>query len=379
MAEIEGQCSNQFDELKSVFAASIDSGADLGGSVAIAHRGEVVVDIWGGHRDEQRNKPWRSDTITNVFSSTKTMASLCALMLVDRGELDVDLPVARYWPEFAAAGKAEIPVRDLLGHTAGLAGWEHPMTLEDLYDWDKCTQRLAAQAPWWTPGSASGYHAFTQGYLVGEVVKRISGRTLGRFFADEVAGPLGADFYIGLPAELDSRVSLVIPPEGALPVSADHDSPSYKTFMNPPLDARFPHAAAWRRAEIPAANGHGNARGAVLAQAAISHGGEFNGVRLLSPKTIDRIFEEQANGKDIVLGIPLRFGIGYGLASEAVPFIPNPNGRICFWGGWGGSLVINDLDNELTFAYMMNKMGEGTVGDARGAALIQAMYRGLGN
>jgi CubicO group peptidase (beta-lactamase class C family) len=377
MAQIEGHWSSQFEELKSVFAASLDSGADLGGSVAIAHRGHVVVDIWGGYCDEQGTVAWRSDTITNVFSSTKTMASLCALILVDRGELDVDLPVAHYWPEFSAAGKADIPVRYILAHTAGLAGWEQPMTVEDLYNWDKCTQGLAAQAPWWKPGSASGYHAFTQGYLVGEVVKRITGRTLGQFFADEIAGPLGADFYIGLPVELDARVSLVIPPEGALPVSNNHDSPSYKTFMNPRLDARFAHTAAWRRAEIPAANGHGNARSAVLAQAAVSHGGEFNGVKLLSPKTIDRIFEEQATGKDIVLGIPLRFGIGYGLPSAAVPFISNPDQRICFWGGWGGSLVINDLDNELTFAYMMNKMGEGTVGDARGAALIAAMYRAL--
>jgi CubicO group peptidase (beta-lactamase class C family) len=375
MAQIEGQCDDKFAELKAVLSANIDSGADLGASVAVVHRGEMVVDIWGGHSDVEQTKPWASDTITNVFSSTKTMAALCALVLVDRGELDVHAPVAQYWPEFAAAGKAEIPVRDLMSHTAGLAGWEEMMKVEDFYNWNLCTQRLANQAPWWKPGTASGYHAFTQGYLIGEVVRRISGRSLGKFFADEIATPLNADFHIGLDVKHDHRVSLVVAPPNPLPLSDDKTSPSYKTFTNPPLDPLFPHDPRWRRAEIPAANGHGNARAVVLAQSVVTHGGEFNGVRLLSPKTIDLIFEEQANGKDIVLGMPFRFGIGYGLPNESVPYLPD--GRICYWGGWGGSLVINDVDRELNFAYMMNKMSDGTVGDARGAALINAMYSAL--
>jgi len=375
MAQIEGQCDDKFAELKAVLSANIDSGADLGASVAVVHRGEMVVDIWGGHSDVEQTKPWASDTITNVFSSTKTMAALCALVLVDRGELDVHAPVAQYWPEFAAAGKAEIPVRDLMSHTAGLAGWEEMMKVEDFYNWNLCTQRLANQAPWWKPGTASGYHAFTQGYLIGEVVRRISGRSLGKFFADEIATPLNADFHIGLDVKHDHRVSLVVAPPNPLPLSDDKTSPSYKTFTNPPLDPLFPYDPRWRRAEIPAANGHGNARAVVLAQSVVTHGGEFNGVRLLSPKTIDLIFEEQANGKDIVLGMPFRFGIGYGLPNESVPYLPD--GRICYWGGWGGSLVINDVDRELNFAYMMNKMSDGTVGDARGAALINAMYSAL--
>ena len=375
MAQIEGQCDDKFAELKAVLSANIDSGADLGASVAVVHRGEMVVDIWGGHSDVEQTKPWASDTITNVFSSTKTMAALCALVLVDRGELDVHAPVAQYWPEFAAAGKAEIPVRDLMSHTAGLAGWEEMMKVEDFYNWNLCTQRLANQAPWWKPGTASGYHAFTQGYLIGEVVRRISGRSLGKFFADEIATALNADFHIGLDVKHDHRVSLVVAPPNPLPLSDDKTSLSYKTFTNPPLDPLFPHDPRWRRAEIPAANGHGNARAVVLAQSVVTHGGEFNGVRLLSPKTIDLIFEEQANGKDIVLGMPFRFGIGYGLPNESVPYLPD--GRICYWGGWGGSLVINDVDRELNFAYMMNKMSDGTVGDARGAALINAMYSAL--
>jgi len=375
MAQINGQCRTQFDELQSILSASFDSGGDLGASVAVLHKGEFVVDIWGGYCDPEQSKPWAFDTITNVWSSTKTMTSLCALVLADRGELDMYAPVSRYWPEFAAAGKADIPVRDLMSHTAGLPGWQEPITLEDLYDWEKCTALLAAQEPWWEPGTASGYHAFSQGYLVGEVVRRISGRSLGTFFAEEIAEPLGADFYIGLDAEYEHRVSLIVPPTGALPLSDDQSSPSYKTFMNPPLDPLFAHDRGWRAAEIPAANGQGNARGAALAQAVVAHGGEFNGVRLLSSETIDLIFEEQAQGNDIVLGMPLRFGIGYALPNESLPYLPDR--RICFWGGWGGSLVIVDTDRQLVFTYMMNKMGDGTVGDARGAALITAMYKAL--
>ena len=375
MAEVHGQCATRFDELKTCLSDHLDRGLDLGASVAVVHEGELVVDLWGGYRDEARSAPWEADTITNVWSTTKTMASLCALMLADRGEIDVHAPVARYWPEFAAAGKETLPVRALLAHTAGLPGWQAPMKPEDLYDWEKSTALLAAQTPWWEPGTASGYHAITQGHLIGEIVRRVTGQTLGQFFAKEVAGPLNADFHIGLAPEHDERVSFVVPPTGALPIPDDPNTPAYKTFLNPALDPSMPRDPAWRRAEIPAANGHGNARAVATIQAAVAHGGESRGLRLLSPATIDLIFEEQANGTDIVLGIPLRFGIGYGLPNEALPFLPER--RICFWGGWGGSLVIVDTEAQLCFAYMMNKMGEGLVGDARGAALIEATYRAV--
>lgn len=375
MARIHGNTSPRFENIAAILSANIDSGADVGASVAVAYEGELVVDIWGGHTDEARTCEWQENTLTNVFSSTKTMTFLCALMLVDRGELELSAPVARYWPEFAAAGKAEVQVRHLFAHSAGLAGWQEPMQVEDFYDWDKCTQLLAAQAPWWTPGSKPGYHAFTQGYLLGELVRRISGQSFGSFFASEVASPMDADFHIGLDVSHDERVALVIPPTAALPVSDDHDSASYRTFMNPPLNPLFPHDPRWRRAEIPAANGHGNARSVVRAQAALGNGGEFNGARLLSPATIRLIFEEQIRGKDIILGIPVRYGLGYGLPNESLPYLPD--GRIGFWGGWGGSLVIVDADAGLTFAYMMNKMGNNPVGDARGAALISAMYEAI--
>ena len=210
-----GTCSARFDPLRELFAAKLESGEDLGASLAFNIDGEMVVDLWGGWADEARTVPWTENTITNVFSTTKTMTSLAALVLVDRGELDLDATVAKYWPEFAAQGKAGIKVRHLLSHTSGVSGWEQPITLEDLYDWDKSTALLAAQAPWWEPGTASGYHMLNYGHLIGEVIRRITGQRLGEFFAAHIAGPLGADFHIGLPPSEFHRVANVVPPAAA--------------------------------------------------------------------------------------------------------------------------------------------------------------------
>jgi len=183
-AEMHGMCTDRFAAVRDTLQRSLDEGRDVGASVAVFLDGEPVVDLWGGSADPERSVPWGPDTITNVFSTTKTMTALCALILADRGELDVHAPVARYWPEFKASGKEGVEVRHLLGHTAGLSGWAEPLAPEDLADWERCTSLLAAQEPWWEPGSASGYHAATQGYLVGEVVRRVSGRTLGTFFRE---------------------------------------------------------------------------------------------------------------------------------------------------------------------------------------------------
>src|SRR6266704_5755239 len=189
-----GTCSARFDPLRELFAAKLESGEDLGASLAVNIDGEMVVDLWGGWADEARTVPWTENTITNVFSTTKTMTSLAALVLVDRGELDLDATVAKYWPEFAARGKAGIKVRHLLSHTSGVSGWDRPVTIDDVYDWDKSTAMLAAQAPWWEPGTASGYHALTYGHLIGEVLRRVTGKTLKDFVRDEIASPLEADF-----------------------------------------------------------------------------------------------------------------------------------------------------------------------------------------
>jgi CubicO group peptidase (beta-lactamase class C family) len=265
-------------------------------------------------------------------------------------------------------------VRHLLSHTAGLSGWEQPVTFEDICDWDKATSLLAAQAPWWEPGSASGYHALTQGYLVGEVVRRVTGESLGTFLAKEVAGPVGADFHVGLAPEHFGRVANVIPPP-PFPVPEDPSEILIKTFGNPILDATWAWRPEWRQAEIPAANGHGNARSLAQIHAVLACGGDANGVRFLSPAGCETIFREQARGIDLVLGIPLRHGIGFGLVGEEAPMSPNP--RTCYWGGWGGSIVVIDLDARMVVTYMMNRMGEGTVGDERGANLLTAAYASL--
>ena len=376
MTEIHGTCDARFHAVQEALQRNFDEAGDVGACAAVMVDGECVVDLWGGFVDEARTAPWQSDTITNVWSTTKTMTALCALMLADRGELDLDAPVARYWPEFAASGKEGVLVRHLLGHTAGLSGWTEPLTMDDLCDWELSTSRLAAQAPWWEPGTASGYHAITQGHLVGEVVRRVVGQSLGSFFAKEVAGPLGADFFIGLPPEHDHRVSPVIPPPSLeIPEGIEPDSIAVRTLTNPLLQADYSWTERWRRAEIPAANGHGNARSVAAIQAVIAGGGELNGVRLLSEAGCEAIFSEQAKGVDLVLGAPLRLGIGFGLNSDELPISPNP--RACFWGGWGGSIVVNDLDARMTVAYVMNRMAGGTLGDVRGAGLVMAAYEGL--
>jgi CubicO group peptidase (beta-lactamase class C family) len=304
------------------------------------------------------------------------MLALCALLAADRGELDLDAPVARYWPEFAANGKDAIEVRHLLSHTAGLSGWAEPITTDDVCDWDKVCALLAAQAPWWEPGTASGYHALTEGFLVGEVIRRATGLTTGELFRKEIAEPLGIDFHIGTPEEVDDRVVPVIapPPSEAMGEVAP-DSIAARTLLNPALDPMVSATIPWRRAEIPAANGHGNARSVALAQSIISGEGTAPGGRqVLSTAGVARIFEEQCYGTDLVLSVPLRFGIGYGLNSPDTPL--SANERACFWGGWGGSLVVNDVDAGTTFAYVMNKMGEGTLGDTRGASLLLAFAAG---
>jgi CubicO group peptidase (beta-lactamase class C family) len=349
-------------------ARNLEHGADIGASVAVVIDGEPVVDIWGGHRDPERTQPWERDTIVNVFSTTKTMTALCALILADRGELDLHAPVARYWPEFGQAGKERIEVRHLLGHTSGLAGWEVKLKLEELADWERCTSLLAGQAPWWEPGTASGYHAVTQGYLVGEVVRRITGRSLGQFFKEAVADPLEADFHIGLPPEADARVGPLIPPPPADLRALGVPALGLRALANPAITGETTAFEWWRRAEIPAANGHGNARSVAGVQSIVSCGGEAYGNRLISRAGVQAIFEEQTNGRDLVLGVPLRFGMGYGLSSQTMPMGP----RSCAWGGYGGSLVLNDLDARLTVAYVMNRMEPGILSDARGASIITA-------
>ncbi|MCX4095851.1 serine hydrolase domain-containing protein [Nocardia sp. alder85J] len=353
MAELQGHADARFGAVAEALSAVLDA-RDVGASAAVYVDGEPVVDLWGGWTDAARTVAWQQDTIVNVWSTTKTMVALCALILADRGQLDLEAPVARYWPEFAAAGKDRVLVRHLLGHTAGLPEWDIPVTAADLYHWPELTARLAAQAPRWEPGSSGGYHSLTYGYLVGEVVARVSGRSLGAFFAEEVAGPLSADFHIGLAAEHDHRVA---------PLLAAPDGDKPEGFAVGVSDANTP---AWRRAEIPAVNGHGNARSVAAVQSVlVSDGIGPGGVRLLSPAGCERVLEEQFRGVDEVLGQPARWGLGYRI-----------EGRTCFWGGWGGSLVFNDFDRRMTVAFVMNQvLWEDDY--ARALGILMAAYQGF--
>ena len=371
MTNVQGTTTDKFAGLIDHFEKSLESGNDLGASIAVYHHEELVADLWGGYRDEARTLPWDRDTLVNVWSTTKTMTFLVALMLYDRGELDFNAPVATYWPEFAAHGKEAIEVRHVMNHCAGLSGWQVEMTPENLADWELSTGLLADQEPWWQDRALTGYHAATQGFLIGEIVRRITGATVGQFFKAEVAEVLDVDFFIGLPEAEEHRVSLTIPPprenfEGDAP-----DSIRVRTLKNLNDVAVSPQHRWWRAAEIPAANGHGNALSVATVQQVIANNGQVNGHRFFSEKTGDMVFQRQAGGVDQVLGVDLSFGLGYGLASSYAPVGP----RTCFWGGFGGSLIMMDQDLGLTVSYMMNKMCVGLVGDTRGSeiSLIAAL------
>ena len=379
-AMVEGACDARFAAVRDTFAAAFDTGREVGASFAATVDGRTVVDLWGGHADAARTRAWQRDTVVNVFSTTKAMTAICAHILVDRGLLDLDAPVATYWPEFAAAGKETIPVRMLLSHTAGLAAIRERISLDTLYDWDRYVAAIAAQTPWWKPGSANGYHAVTFGHLIGELIRRIAGKSVGQFLRDEVTGPLGADFHIGLPESEDGRCGEMVGPTAAESAAAGQGAPApdsllAKVLGNPTLRPAQANTSAWRRAEIPAANGHGNARSVARVLSALACGGSIDGVRLLGAESIARAIEPQAYDRDLVLGFRIKWGLGFMLASNELPLSPNP--RAFGHGGWGGSLGFVDLDARVSWAYVMNKMAPGTAGDTRGFALMAALYGAL--
>ena len=365
MSQVQGTTTEKFAGLVDHLEKTLANGDDVGASIAVYHHEELVADLWGGYRDEAKTTPWDRDTLVNVWSTTKTMTFLVALMLYDRGQLDFNSPVATYWPEFAVNGKADIEVHHLMNHSAGLSGWHESISPEDLADWELATSLLAAQAPWWEDRSMTGYHAVTQGFLLGEVVRRITGTTIGQFFKSEVADVLGVDFFIGLPESEEHRVSLVIPPPPESFGDSAPDSIMVRTLTSPLLDATAPRNRWWRAAEIPAANGHGNAFSVATIQQVMANNGHVNGHRFFSEKTGDTVFQRQVGGVDQVLGVDMSFGLGYGLSSSYVPIGP----RSCFWGGYGGSLIMMDQELGLTISYMMNKMQVGLTGDPRGGEI----------
>lgn len=371
---VKGFTHDRYASVKTQFANNLATGEDIGASFCATVKGETVVDLWGGFMDEGKTKPWEKDTIVNVYSTTKTMTALTALLLADRGQLDFDAPVARYWPEFAANGKERVKVSHLMSHAAGLSGWKENLSLEDVYDWEKMTSLLAAQAPYWEPGTAPGYHALSQGYLVGEVVRRITGRSLGTVFREEIAEPLGADFHIGLPPSEDNRVATLIPPPAGTAIGEGVQDPLVANMANNPgIDVSATRTRAWRGAEIPAAGGTGNARAVAQIHTILANGGvAWNGKRIMSEKGCRKALELQIEGKDKILGIEVRYGLGFGLPGPAIP-LPNPN--TLYWGGYGGSLAIIDMDARATYAYAMNRMVGTTTGDIRAFSMIMQMWQ----
>jgi CubicO group peptidase (beta-lactamase class C family) len=339
--------------------------------------GETVVDLWAGRADPERTTEWRADTLTNVWSATKGMTAICAHQLVDAGELDVSAPVTRYWPEFGAEGKGDIPVRWLLSHRSGVTGVgvEHPVTVDDLYDWSTITSLLAAQRPLFEPGTASGYQALSYGYLVGEVIRRVTGQTVGQRIAETVAGPLGADFHIGLAdADLDRCSVLAEPPpdpalESALAAAFANAGPAaLAALANPRPQGRHANVTAWRQAEIPSANGHGTARALATVYGALADGSQ----RLLSTETLAAARAGQGRGVDLVAGVGGEFALGFTLGSEENSFGPNP---MAFGhDGFGGSTGFADPESGVGFGYAMNQMGPLLRDDPRKMALVAALY-----
>ena len=374
--EIHGTCKPGFEAVQDAFEANFDEGLEVGAAAAVTVDGEFAVDIWGGDADSE-GTPWQRDTIVNVYSTTKTMAAICMLMLADRGELDFDAPVAQYWPEFAQNGKESVLVSHVMAHTAGVPGFDPPLTtIEQLYDLEAVADNLAAQAPWWQPGTASGYHAISQGNLQGEILYRITGRRMADWFRTEVAEPLGADFWMSVPASEDHRVGALVPPVfsgdkltiNGQDVSAD--SIAVRALLSAPMTATEPATREWRAAEIPAAGGFGNARSVARIHAALACSGTLDGVRLMSEAGVRRALEEQTDGIDQVLMVRLRHGLGFGFQLGET-FTTEP-GQM-FWGGWGGSLAAIDLDARLSVAYVMNRMDADLMGDMRGRRIADAV------
>ncbi|MGV9757933.1 serine hydrolase domain-containing protein [Streptomyces tricolor] len=383
-APIHGHCEPRFAAVREAFEENFRARGELGAAVAVTVAGETVVDLWGGWADAARTRPWQRDTLVNVWSTTKGPVALCAHILADRGLLDLDAPVAAYWPEFAAAGKEKVLVRHLLSHRAGLSGLREPHTLEDLYDWELTTGRLAAMAPWWEPGTRSGYHPLTYGFLVGEVVRRISGLRPEAFLEREVTGPLGIDFTVGLPAREAGRAAELVPapaaPAGEQAGSFGRLAPAaVAALTNPAVGAAEANSPGWRAAEIPAANGHGTARAVAALYGVFAGRGAHGGRRILSPEAAERVREGQGSCLDLVLGAGLggetEAGLGLWLSGPRGSYGPNP--RAFGHDGFGGSCGLADPDAGVSLGYAMNRMGPHIADDPRKTALVDAVYRAL--
>ncbi|PWI13545.1 EstA family serine hydrolase [Streptomyces sp. Act143] len=381
---VQGHCDERFAAVRTAFEENFRDRGELGAAVAVTAGGRLVVDLWGGWADSARTRPWERDTLVNVWSTSKGPTALCAHVLADRGLLDLDAPVAAYWPEFAAAGKEKVLVRHLLSHRSGLSGLREPHSLQELYDWEFTTRRLAVTEPWWEPGTRSGYHALTYGFLVGEVVRRVSGLLPGAFLRREVTGPLGIDFGIGLPeseygraAELEHMAPVANTEQDA--AAAQLPPLALAALANPPVGAADANSPQWRAAEIPAANGHGTARAVAQLYGVFAGRGTYDGHRVLSPEAAERVREGQGSCRDLVLGGGLgrdtEVALGLWLSGESGSYGPNP--RAFGHDGFGGSCGLADPEAGVSLGYVMNRMGPRIADDPRKTALVDALYSTL--
>ncbi|GGC60182.1 serine hydrolase domain-containing protein [Chelatococcus reniformis] len=389
--QVAGRCDPRFAGVLHAFLANFADRNEVGASVCIMIDGEPVVDLWGGARTAQGD-PWEADTVSIVFSCTKGASALCAHMAAERGMLDLDAPVVRYWPEFGQAGKEAARVSMMLDHSAGVPALREALPKGSVYDYDEMCRRLAEQAPFWVPGTRNGYHAITAAWTVGEMVRRSTGRRLGRFFAEEVAGPLGLDFWIGLPEEVEGRVAPIIPyPEDdktrnsrlAQAVRADPMGPTGRFLLN---GGGFnPNSRDGHAAEIGSANGITNGRGLAGLYAPLANGGSWRGARLTAADTLTRMARVSvATHEDATLMIPTRFSLGFmksmdnralDNADDCSVILAEPAfGHV----GAGGSLGFADPEARMSFGYTMSRMGSGILLNDRGQSLVDAAYRALG-
>ncbi|MDQ1012700.1 CubicO group peptidase (beta-lactamase class C family) [Streptomyces sp. V4I23] len=383
-SRIDGHCDERFAAVRAAFEDNFRERGELGAAVTVLAGGETVVDLWGGWADPARTRPWERDTLVNVWSTTKGPTALCAHLLADRGELDLDAPVASYWPEFVAAGKEKVLVRHLLSHRAGLAGFRAPHSLDELCDWELTCARLAATEPWWEPGTRSGYHALTYGHLVGEVVRRITGQLPGDFLRQEVTGPLGIDFALGVPREETGRVAELehprVPPTAEQAAVFQQLSPlAHAALLNPVVGADGANSPQWRAAQVPAANGHATARAVAALYGIFAGRGVLGDRRVLSAEAAERVREGQGSCRDLVLGPGFahdtEVGLGLWLSGANGSYGPNP--RAFGHDGFGGSCGLADPEAGLSLGYVMNRMGPRIADDPRKMALVDAVYRSL--
>ena len=368
---IEGTCEAGYEPVRDAFAANFAERGDVGAAVAMVVEGRKVVDLWGGVVDDGDDaSPWQADTLVNIWSTTKGVTAACFAMLVDRGLIEYDAPVARYWPEFAAKGKGAITVAMLLSHQAGLCGFREPATLETFYDAEAAATRLAAQEPLWTPGAQAGYHAISIGFLANALCRRVDGRSLRQFVAEELAG---LDITIGLPAHSAHRAATMLAPPtmATTDLLTDFSPPQMAALLNPPLDPLVPNQPGWRSAEIPSANGFATARGLAQLYGAVAGDGMLDGKRLAGSAAIGAATTVQFAGTDAVLGVPARWGCGFLCNTDS---IYGPEVRAFGHSGWGGTFAFGDPVRKFGFAYTMNRMGTDLVGDPRNEALVNAAY-----